>query len=108
MIGQKIRALRKRQALSQAELAKVIGIHQSDLSRIEKGEYRVSLDLLFKILQVFEMTTAEFFGELVDERITHKEKAFLDIFKRLSPEARKEVIDFLKFKLAQEEHDESF
>ena len=30
---------------------------------MEKGEYRVSLDNLFKILGVFDLDLADFFGE---------------------------------------------
>ena len=52
-VGSRLRRLRKERGLTQAELARQIGIQQSDLSRMEKGEYRVSLDNLFKILGVF-------------------------------------------------------
>jgi transcriptional regulator with XRE-family HTH domain len=50
-IGGRLRRLRKERNLTQAELARQIGIQQSDLSRMEKGEYRVSLDNLVKILR---------------------------------------------------------
>ena len=61
-IGSRLRELRKERRLTQAELARQIGIQQSDLSRMEKGEYRVSLDNLFKILGVFELDLADFFA----------------------------------------------
>src|SRR6185503_12697597 len=43
LVGRKIRRLRKERHLTQTELSSRIGIQQSDLSRMEKGEYRVRL-----------------------------------------------------------------
>ena len=40
LVGRKIRQLRKERRLTQTELAVRLGIQQSDLSRMEKGEYR--------------------------------------------------------------------
>ena len=50
LVGRKIRQLRRQRKLTQVELAEKIGIHQSDLSRMEQGEYKVGLDTLLKIL----------------------------------------------------------
>lgn len=63
LVGRKIRRLRKERKLTQNELASRIGIQQSDLSRIERGEYRVSLDTLFRMLAEFKVSVAEFFDE---------------------------------------------
>jgi len=52
LVGQKIRQIRKSRRLTQADLAARIGVTQSDLSRMESGEYKVGLDTLFRILQV--------------------------------------------------------
>ena len=68
LIGPKIRQMRKDRRLTQTELASRIGIQQSDLSRMEKGEYRVSLDTLFKILAEFNLTIGEFFDDVNQER----------------------------------------
>ena len=62
-VGSKIRQLRKERDLTQAELAQRIGVQQSDLCRMENGEYKVSLDTLFKILGVFGIDIGEFFRE---------------------------------------------
>jgi len=88
-IGSRLRELRKERGLTQAELARQIGIQQSDLSRMEKGEYRVSLDNLFKILGVFDLDLADFFGDQ-------------HLMRELSPEGRAEVQEFLEFKLRKE------
>ena len=63
LVGQKIRQIRKSRHLTQADLAARIGVTQSDLSRMENGEYKVGLDTLFRILQVFELSMSHFFEE---------------------------------------------
>lgn len=100
LVGRKIRQLRRQRKLTQVELAEKIGIHQSDLSRMEQGEYKVGLDTLLKILQTFDLSIGEFF----DER--PKERSVYDRYRTLSPTAQKEVDSFIEFKRAQESDDE--
>ena len=101
LVGKKIRALRTEHQLTQTELSSRIGIQQSDLSRMEKGEYRVSLDNLFKILAEFRMSVGEFFDEIAEESISPRDLQVLRDFKHLDDEGRKEVEDFIAFKKAQ-------
>ncbi len=97
-VGERIRRYRHDRNLTQTELARHIGIQQSDLSRMEKGEYRVSLDVLFRLLQVFEMSLGQFFGDLAQENLTSGEAALLQSFRELSNEAQAEVVEFVEFK----------
>ena len=99
LVGLKVRSLRKKRHLTQSELAYKIGVQQSDLSRMEKGEYRVSLDTLFRILQVFEMTMAEFFDEVIQGGVTPKDQDILQDFHELDEADQKEVKDFIQFKI---------
>jgi hypothetical protein len=66
---------------------------------MEKGEYKVGLDTLFRILAVFELDMASFFDEETpaaeDDRQLWKEYLALD------GEARREVRDFILFKRSQ-------
>jgi transcriptional regulator with XRE-family HTH domain len=107
-IGDRLRELRRERGLTQAELARQIGIQQSDLSRMEKGEYRVSLDNLFKILGVFDLDLADFFGEKaatseqVQQPLSRQDMKVLHLLRELSPEGRAEVQEFLEFKLRKE------
>src|SRR5438876_9016693 len=72
LVGQRIRQLRKSRHLTQADLASRIGITQSDLSRMESGEYKVGLDTLFRILQVFELSMSRFFDEAAEGHEAHE------------------------------------
>src|SRR5947199_9847955 len=96
LVGRKIRQLRRQRKLTQVELADKIGIHQSDLSRMEQGEYKVGLDTLLKILGTFDLNIGEFFEE------GNREQTLFDKLKTLSPSAQKEVESFIEFKRAQE------
>ena len=114
LVGQKIRQIRKSRHLTQADLAARIGITQSDLSRMENSEYKVGLDTLFRILQVFELSMSQFFNEpAVDETAAAapatarepgsfaEEPELARDWEALSPEARREVREFIAFKRMQ-------
>jgi len=91
LVGRKIRQLRKERRLTQTELAVRLGIQQSDLSRMEKGEYRVSLDTLFKILAEFRLGIGEFFDEIGRETITPRDMRLVRGFHALDSRAQQEV-----------------
>ena len=101
LVGPKIRQLRKERKLTQTELASRIGIQQSDLSRMEKGEYRVSLDTLFKILAIFNVSISEFFDDVNRESLTPRDVQVVRDIKRLPNNARREVEEFIAFKRTQ-------
>ncbi|MDQ5859307.1 MAG: helix-turn-helix domain-containing protein [Acidobacteriota bacterium] len=101
LVGSRIRELRKGHHLTQMELSLRIGIAQSDLSRMEQGEYKVGLDTLFKLLQVFDLKIGEFFGE--SETAGPEDRELVTEYRGLSDDARQEVRDFVRFKKMQEE-----
>lgn len=102
LVGSRIRELRKGHHLTQTELSEKIGIAQSDLSRMEQGEYKVGLDTLLKILHVFALKMGEFFGET--EKAEDAEARELgNEFLELTSEAQREVRDFVRFKKLQQQ-----
>jgi transcriptional regulator with XRE-family HTH domain len=111
-VGARLRRLRRERKLSQSELARQIGIQQSDLSRMEKGEYRVSLDNLFKLLGVFGVGVSEFFADEAPARapapapvsrpLSQGDMQILQLMRKLSTEGRQEVQEFVEFKLSKE------
>jgi transcriptional regulator with XRE-family HTH domain len=101
LVGQKIRQLRKEHKLTQVELSQRLGIQQSDLSRMEQGEYRVSLDTLFRILAEFKMSMGEFFEDVTQESVTPRDVQLVQQFNTLPEDAQREVEDFIAFKQSQ-------
>jgi transcriptional regulator with XRE-family HTH domain len=97
-VGSKIRQMRKERSLTQSELAQRIGVQQSDLCRMENGEYRVSLDTLFKILGVFGMDIGEFFRDDLPARTPDdRERELVGLFRRLDEDAQLAILDFARF-----------
>jgi len=111
LVGQKIRQIRKSRRWTQSDLASRIGVTQSDLSRMENGEYKVGLDTLFRILQVFELSMSHFFEEPAEVADTGREEALqgseeerlLADWTELSSDARHDVREFIAFKRVQQE-----
>jgi transcriptional regulator with XRE-family HTH domain len=101
LVGRKIRQLRKEHKLTQVELSARLGIQQSDLSRMEKGEYRVSLDTLFRILAEFDMSVAEFFEGMAKESMTPRGVQLIHDFNGLPEVDRRDVEEFIAFKKAR-------
>jgi transcriptional regulator with XRE-family HTH domain len=101
LVGRKIRQLRKEHKLTQVELSARLGIQQSDLSRMEQGEYRVSLDTLFRILAEFKMSIGEFFEGVAQESITPRDVQLVLDFNALPRDAQREVEDFIAWKQVQ-------
>src|SRR5204862_7164988 len=90
LIGRKIRQLRRQRKLTQVELAERIGIHQSDLSRMEQGEDKVGLDTLLKILATFDLSIGDFFEE------GNRTESAIEKYRTLSPSAQREVDSFIE------------
>jgi transcriptional regulator with XRE-family HTH domain len=105
-VGEKVRRLRKERGMTQSELASRIGIIQSDLCRMEKGEYRVGLDTLFRILEVFGMNIGEFFAEgAVAAGSPPQENELSERFRNLSEDSRRDVLEYVRFKEQQDQRD---
>lgn len=68
LMGHRIRRLRRKNKLTQPALAERVGIPASDLSRIERDELRVSLDVLIRIVAEFNVGLDELTGKPAEGR----------------------------------------
>jgi transcriptional regulator with XRE-family HTH domain len=66
-IGLEIKILRERRRMSGKSLAENIGLSQSQMSRLEKGQRRIDTKILDKIAEALEVKPSYFFGEEEDE-----------------------------------------
>ena len=58
-LSNRVRQLRKKEKMSQDQLAFEAGIHKEHVGRIERGEQSVTADILVSIANVFEMKVKE-------------------------------------------------
>jgi transcriptional regulator with XRE-family HTH domain len=62
-IGLEIKLLRERKGMSGKELAEKLGLSQSQVSRLEKGQRRINAETLHRIAEILEVSPAAFFQE---------------------------------------------
>ena len=66
--------LRESRKLSQSELAKLMGIHNSYISKIESGTRKVSTSELNKLAAIFNVSTDYLLGRKADSKATNDNK----------------------------------
>lgn len=64
MPNEKMKEARLEKKLSQAELAKIIGVSRQTINMIENGDYNPTITLCVKICKVLEKTLDELFWEV--------------------------------------------
>lgn len=91
-IGLSIKNMRQKAGLKQKELAKKIKpkpISVNTISRIERGEYNYSIDLLFKIAEALECDISDFLGsEKTPKRMSMFEGVLEEYTKRAIAEEK--------------------
>ena len=63
MINQRMKAARQGKHLSQAELAKIIGVSRQTVNMIENGDYNPTVALCIKICRALDVTLNDLFWE---------------------------------------------
>ncbi len=96
----RLKEARTKNKLSQNELAKLVGIHVTNISRYERGENRPATDVLSKLANALDVTTDYLMSgssdQIAEENISDKE--LLSLFKKvntLSTEKKKVVKELL-------------
>jgi transcriptional regulator with XRE-family HTH domain len=60
-VSEKLRTIRKKNGLTQAELARRVGVSRSYINKIENGEAKPSLALLERIASILGVSIKDFF-----------------------------------------------
>lgn len=63
LIGEKFKTLREESGLTQGQIAEYLGVNQSYISRYEKNERQLSVDLLEKLSNLFGCSIDYFTSE---------------------------------------------
>lgn len=63
VVGRNIMLLRRQKGLSQAELGKVIDLHQTAISRVESGDQSINCWQIKALIDLFSVKIQRFFEE---------------------------------------------
>lgn len=99
-VGNKILELRKSSGLSAKKLAEMVDLHPSQITKIEKGESKPSLDALFRICDALNISLAEFFAE-TSVQLSQEQQQLLNNSKEMTDE-QIEIINKLIIAFQQE------
>ena len=72
MIENRIKDYRSHRGMTQAELAKLVGVRRETIYNLENGKYNPSLSLAWKIAQVFEALIEDVFTVQLDPTFMKK------------------------------------
>ena len=115
-LGQKLKELREKSGKTQEELAKLLNLGRVSYTQYENDKRIPTLDTLKRLSEIFNVTTDYLLDQekknyyldpetarLAQELHDNPEyKAMFDATRGLSPEAVKEVMNFIKYQKAKE------
>ncbi len=64
VFGQRLKFLRKQNKLTQAKLAEKVDVSTNFIGMVERGKRNTTIDKLFKIAKVLDVSLAQFFETL--------------------------------------------
>ena len=117
MFGDRLKGLREERQLSQRAVADKLGVTQQAVAKWEAGKAEPDIATINKLADLFGVSVNLLLGR-TDPPVPAKANDRLDIvepyiaegLKQLSPEAKKEVLEFIeyvKFKYGKKEGDDS-
>ena len=120
MLAQKLKELREKKGISQAELANVLDVAQQTVASWEKEKSSPNYDILQNIADYFHVTTDELLGREKPEYFIDKEtarianemkerpelKTLFDASRKMTPEDIREVNALINAKLQKPEYED--
>lgn len=92
----RLKEARTKKGFSQSELAKMVGVHVTNISRYERGENKPTSDVLAKLANALDTTVDFLMSGSLDERAESgiSDRELLSLFKKAEklPEDKKTVI----------------
>lgn len=86
----KLRAIRQSQGLSQQELAEMSGVHQSTISKIERGKANPTEAIAISLADALKVSPAQLFG------LSELQQRVIAAFSRMDPEQQTAAIVVLE------------
>lgn len=66
-LGVKLKEARKKEKMTQKELAELLGVYQKDISRWENSEYIPSLEVFAKLCQTLKVSADKMLGIEIED-----------------------------------------
>ncbi|WP_375191397.1 helix-turn-helix domain-containing protein [Marinobacter sp.] len=95
-LGQAIRRLRKQQGMTLAEMAQRCDSHVGNLSRIERGLAKPSLELLYRLAEALNLAVADIFSIAERKHLDTKQDALNAAFVLLPDTDRVLLLEFAR------------
>ena len=100
LLGERLRRLRTRDRMTQAELAAQVGLERTSITNIEKGTQKVPLHVLYSLCQVFRIPLFELLPSVSEVQSTLDERQleelpFGDQVVRASPRTMEAITSVL-------------
>ncbi len=98
MFSDKLKMLRHKHNITQAQLASELGIGTSTIGMYESGIRKPSYEVLKKISNYFNVSIDYLINESTDENTCNLD-FFIEHIKQLTPSQRKQIEDLIEFLL---------
>lgn len=79
IVGNRIKTMRMKKGLSQRALAESVGISQAHMSNIENGRSHVTLENLFALHDILDVSMASFFVDIDGGKDVAENSTFIDL-----------------------------
>ncbi|WP_273206507.1 helix-turn-helix domain-containing protein [Marinobacter subterrani] len=93
-LGQALKQLRKKKGLTLAEMAEKTHSHVGNLSRIERGMARPSLDLLYRLAEALGFSITDIFSVAENQQLSSRQVALNAVFISLLEEDQQLLLEF--------------
>lgn len=95
LIGKRVREYRKKQKLTQQALAEQVGLVPSNISHIERGTTKLSIQSLIRIANALHVSAESLLCDNLDHAIQPFQQEIADIIDDCSPEEIRILADIL-------------
>lgn len=95
LIGKRVREYRKKQKLTQQALAEMVGLVPSNISHIERGTTKLSIQSLIRIANALKVSAESLLCDNLDHAIQPFQQEIADIIDDCTPEEVRILADIL-------------
>lgn len=86
-LSNRIRAVRKARGLSLQEVAAKLGVEHTTISRLERGEMKITGEYLASLSAALECSPVELIADLGDVARNDREREALELMRSMEPQA---------------------